>query len=158
MQKNTPHFSFISALAALFTIIMLTSCSTPKALEYRDFKNLTIEKIGFATSTLKMDITYYNPNNMGLQLKRADLDIYMENNFVGHATQLYQINIPKLQEFTIPVQVDVDMKNVYKNIITSLMNKQVLVKVSGSIQAGKANIFMTLPVNYQGYQSYKIFD
>jgi LEA14-like dessication related protein len=133
---------------------LFLSCSTPKTLQYREFKNLRIEKLGFAISTVRMDIYYYNPNNYGLQLKRADLDIYLDNNLAGHATQEYLITIPKRAEFAIPVQIDVDMKNILKNAFTTILTRQMLVKVTGTVKVGKANIFITFPVYYEGYQTY----
>lgn len=139
------------SLLAVMTILLL-SCSTPKELEYRDFKNFTINKVGFASSTAKMDMIYYNPNNFGLQLKKTDLDIYINGVFLGHSTQEYQVNIPKKDQFIIPVVLVVDMKNLLKNSLTALLNKQVMVKVTGTVRAGKANIFMNIPVNYQGLQ------
>ncbi len=137
---------------------LLNSCSTPKALEYREFKNLTIEKLGFSSSTVRMDIVYYNPNNFGLQLKRVDVDIYLNNTYAGHATEEYQTTIPKLAEFSIPIQVDVDMKNILRNAFTGLLNKQVMVKLTGTVKVGKANVFISFPVNYEGAQAYKIFN
>lgn len=135
-----------------FLPFLLSSCSTPKELEYRDFKNFIINKVGFASSTAKMDMIYYNPNNFGLQLKRTDLNIYINGVFLGHSTQEYQVTIPKKDQFIIPVVLVVDMKNLLKNSLTALLNKQVMVKVTGSVRAGKANFFMTIPVNYEGLQ------
>jgi LEA14-like dessication related protein len=149
---NRFHYSILVFLLCS----ILFSCSTPKALEYREFKNFTLENLGFSSSTVRMDIVYYNPNNFGLQLKRADLDIYINNTYAGHATQEYQISIPKLAEFNMPVQVDVDMKNILKNAFTGLLNKQVMVKITGTVKVGKANLFITFPVNYEGAQSYNI--
>jgi LEA14-like dessication related protein len=149
---------FIRLITFSFLVILFNSCSTPKALEYRAFKNLVVEKMGFASSAVRMDMVYYNPNNFALQLKRADLDIYLDNNLAGHATQEYQITIPKLAEFSIPVQVDVDMKNIFRNAFTSILNKQVLVKVTGTVKVGKANVFLTFPVNYEGTQAYNFFN
>jgi LEA14-like dessication related protein len=155
-----PLYFFRSATFLLLILLcsLLFSCSTPKALEYREFKNLTIQKLGFATSTVTMDIMYYNPNNYGLQVKRADLDIYLNNIYAGHATQEYQITIPKLAEFNLPVQVDVDMKNILKNTYVSLLNSQVMLKVTGTVKVGKANIFISFPVNYEGAQTYNFFN
>ncbi len=144
-------------VALTFIVSSLFSCSPPRALEYRQFKNLTIDKLGFNTSTVKMDVVFYNPNSFGLQLKSTDLDFYVDNNLVGHATELYQIAIPKKAEFTMPVQVDVDMKNIYRNALASLLTNQLLVKVTGTVQVGKAHIFLKFPVNYEGYQSYSMF-
>ena len=137
--------------------ILATSCQAPKELVYRDFKNLKIEKVGFASTTLKLDLIYYNPNNFGLQLKYADLDIFVDNNYLGHSTQDYQINIPRLAEFTMPMQLDVDMKNLLKNSFQSLLGKEVLVKITGTVKLGKANVYKTFPVNYEGLQTFSAF-
>lgn len=136
---------------------MVTSCQAPKDLVYRDFTNLKLEKLGFGSSTLKLDLIYYNPNNFGLQLKSTDLDIFIDGNYLGHSAQDYQITIPKLADFTLPLQVDVDMKNLLKNALTSILGKEVMVKVTGKVKLGKANVFKIFPVNYEGLQKFSVF-
>jgi hypothetical protein len=130
--------------------ILLFSCSTPKQLVYRDFRNFSIQQLGFASSAIKMDLVYFNPNHFGLQLKRTELDIYINNNYLGHTAQEYQITIPRNEEFTLPINVAVDMKNLLKNGLSTFFNTEVTVKVVGSIKVGKANVFMSIPVQYEG--------
>ena len=142
-QKTTLPFFLLLTL-------LLVSCSTPKELEYRDFRNFSIQKIGFSTSSAKMDMIYYNPNGFGLQLKRTELDIFVNGVLLGHSSQEYQITIPKKEQFIIPITMDIDMKNLIKNSLTTLFNKEVNVKVTGSIKVGKANVFISFPVNYEG--------
>ena len=141
-------------LAFLAIIIFMTSCREPKALEYRDFKNLSSDKLGFSSSIFNIDLVYYNPNNFGLDLKQTNLDIYIDNNYLGHTEQDYQIHIPKKGEFTLPVKIDVDMKNAYKNALPALFGKEVLLKVTGKIKLGKANVYKTFDVNYEGMQKF----
>jgi LEA14-like dessication related protein len=141
----------------LTILIYTTSCQAPKDLVYRDFKNLKVEKMGFAATTLRVDLVYYNPNNFGLQLKYTDLDIYINNNYLGHSSQDYQITIPRLAEFTMPLAIEVDMKNLLKNAFPTLLGKEVLVKVTGTVKLGKANVFKTFPVNYEGVQIFSAF-
>lgn len=141
-------------LAFLAIIIFMTSCREPKALEYRDFKNLSSNKLGFSSSIFNIDLVYYNPNNFGLDLKQTNLDIYIDNNYLGHTEQDYQIHIPKKGEFTLPVKIDVDMKNAYKNALPALFGKEVLLKVTGKIKLGKANVYKTFDVNYEGMQKF----
>ncbi len=137
-------------------IFFVSSCREPKELEYRDFKNLKSEKLGFATSTFKLDLVYYNPNNFGLQLKSTDLDIYVDSNYLGHTAQEYQITIPRRGEFIIPVEIEVDMKNAYKNAIPALMGKEIWLKITGKVKLGKANVFKTFNVNYAGLQKFSM--
>ena len=146
----------ILLLIASMTLLLI-SCSTPKELEYRDFKNLTINQLGFSATAIRMDLIYYNPNKFGLQLKSFELDIFQNDNYLGHSTQEQLVAIPGRAEFTIPVKVDVDMKNLLKNGITSLLSNQVVIKVTGTVKVGKGNIFKSFPVNYEGVQNFSIF-
>lgn len=149
--KLTPHL-----LAFLVVLIFMSSCREPKELEYRDFKNLSSEKLGFSSSTFKIDLVYYNPNNFGLQLKRTDLDIFIDSNYLGHTAQDYQINIPKKGEFTLPLSIEVDMKNAYKNAVPALLGKEVLVRLVGKIKLGKANVYKSFNVNYESKQKFSL--
>ena len=62
----------------ILLIFLTPSCQAPKELVYRDFKNLSVDKIGFASTMLKIDLIYFNPNNFGLQLKYTDLQMGKE--------------------------------------------------------------------------------
>jgi LEA14-like dessication related protein len=143
-------------LSFLLTILLI-SCSTPKELEYRDFRNFTIDKLGFSSSAIKMDLVYYNPNNFGLQLKTTDLDIFLDNNYLGHTIQDELVSIPRREEFAIPIKIDVDMKNLLKNGFATLMSNEVTIKVTGTVKVGKGSIFKSFPVNYEGRQKFTIF-
>lgn len=147
----------LSSLLVISVILFTSSCQAPKELIYRDFKNLKVDKMGFSATTLKVDLIYYNPNNFGLQLKYTDLDIYIDNNYLGHSSQDYQITIPRLAEFTMPLAIEVDMKNLLKNSIPALLGRDVLVKVTGTVKLGKANVFKSFPVSYEGIQRFSTF-
>ena len=136
---------------------LLVSCAAPKELEYRDFKNFSIEKLGFSSSSVRMDLIYFNPNNFGLQLKRTDLDIFLDSNYLGRTAQEYAITIPRRAEFTIPIKMDVDMRNLLKNGFITLFSNEVKVKVTGNVKVGKANVFKSFPVNYEGVQRFTLF-
>jgi LEA14-like dessication related protein len=144
-------------LIFLVVSLLVSSCQSPRELVYRDFKNLKLEKVGFAATTLKVDLIYYNPNNFGLQLKYTDLDIYVDNNYLGHSSQDYQITIPRLAEFTMPLAIEMDMKNLLKNALPTLMGKEVLVKITGTVKLGKVNVYKTFPVSYEGLQRFSAF-
>lgn len=146
-----------SVLFFCILTILLTSCSTPKSLEYRDFKNFSIEKIGIASSAMKMDLVYYNPNRFGLQLMRTDLDVYVDSTYVGHTTQEYQITLPRQREFTIPIKMDVDMKNIIKNAFNLAFSTEINLQITGTVKVGKMNVFKNFPVNYTGKQQLSFF-
>ena len=144
-------------LSLLLLSILPLACSTPKALEYRTFKNFTIEKLGFSSTAIKLDLIYFNPNNYGIELKTTDVDIFVNDTYLGHSAQDYQISIPKKEEFSIPLKIDVDMRNILKNGLNTFLRNEVTVKITGSIKIGKANVFMIFPILYEGKQIFSFF-
>src|SRR5450755_1633365 len=134
----------------LYCILVFTilSCAAPKPLEYKTFHNFSIQKLGFTSSTIKLDLEYYNPNNFGMQLKNSDLDIFIDGNLLGHSSFDTLIRIPRRDTFILPIKFDVDMQNIFKNAWSTLIGKEVLVRLTGKLKIGKANVFMSLPVNY----------
>ena len=151
MIKSAIHlFLWLSA-----TVIM--SCAAPKALEYTTYKNLSIEKLGFSNSEVKLDLEYYNPNNFGLQLRKTELDIFINNNFLGHSSFDTLLNIPRRDTFLLPIKFAVDMQNLFKNTWNTFAGNEVLIKVTGKLKVGKASIFMSMPVNYEGKYKFSLF-
>jgi len=132
-------------------------CHAPKEFVYQDYKNFHIKKMGFNNSMVILDLQYFNPNNFGLQLKKTDLDIYIDNNFLGHSATDTLINIPRRDTFLLPIKFAVDMKNVFKNAFNALSGNEVTIKVTGKVKVGKANVFMSMPVNYEGKHKFSFF-
>ena len=133
------------------------SCSSPKSLEYRDYHNFTIDKLGFNNSTVSLDIEYYNPNNFRMQLRNTDLDVFINGKLFGHSSTDTLIQIPRRDTFNLPVKFDVNMQTVFQNALNTLFGKEVLLRVSGKIKVGKARVFMYFPVNYESKEIFTLF-
>jgi len=141
----------------IIVISAFLSCSSPKDLEYVDYQNFSIQNLGFNNSTVSLDMKYYNPNNFGLQLKNTDLDIFINGNLLGHSSSDSLIRIPRRDTFNIPVKFDVNMQSLFKNALNTLLGKEILVKLTGRIRVGKANIFKSFPVNYETKETFSLF-
>ena len=133
------------------------SCSTPKALEYISYNNFTIEKLGFDYSTVNLDLKYFNPNNFRMQLRNTNLDVFINGKLFGHSSTDTLIQIPKRDSFTLPIKFNVNMQSVYQNALNTLLGKEVLIKVTGKVKVGKANVFMYFPVNYESKETFSLF-
>lgn len=103
-------------------------------------------------TVVSADLKYYNPNSYELQFRRADLDISLNDKFVGKTVLDTLIRIPKLDTFYVPVQMKVNLKQLFSNALTLLLENEMDVKVSGMIRLGRSGFFMNLPVNYSGKQ------
>ena len=133
------------------------SCSSPKALEYISYSNFTVEKLGFDYSTVNLDLKYFNPNNFRMQLRNTNLDVFVNGKLFGHSSTDTLIQIPKRDTFTMPIKFNVNMQSVYQNALNTLLGKEVLIKVTGKVKVGKANVFMYFPVNYESKETFSLF-
>ena len=92
-----------------------------------------------------------------MELKRTELDIFVDGALLGHSSQELQVAIPKRDVFTIPLKVELDMKNLFKNGLTSLFNKTVSVRAVGTIKVGKAGVYKNFNIDYTSQQEIPLF-
>ncbi len=144
------------ALFPLLFFVVFAACHKPQAFEYRDVKNLKLGALGFDKSRLSMDLVYFNPNHFGVDLKKIDCDIYIDQKYLGKFLLDTTMHIDRKAEFTVPSNIDIDMKNALRNGFTLLFNKEVLLTVKGICRAGKGGIFITIPVNYEARHKFEL--
>lgn len=134
-------------LILLLTLLPVTDLfQEPQFVEARHFR---LASLGIKESTVKTDLYYYNPNGFGLNLKTADLDVFINDRFAGHSLLDTLVHVPARDTFFVPVSVKVDMKNVFPNALTLLMNDSIDLRVEGKMKVGKAGIFVNVPVKYR---------
>ena len=146
----------IFALLGLICVVLL-SCKKPQGFDYRDVKNIKVEKLGFNQTTLGMDLVYFNPNNFGVTLKNVDCDIFINNSFLGHYKLDTVMRIEKKSEFSLPSKLHIDMKNVYKNTLNVLFSKEIELNVKGSSRVSKFGVNVNVPFDYKGKHKLNVF-
>lgn len=147
------------AVIGKFVLILVffgTSFSTGQLIREPDFldaKNFSIGQIGAKESRVNVELVYFNANNFPLQMKRADLDVFVDQRFVGKTILDTLIHVPAKDTFSVPVQVKVDMKNLFPNILTLLTRNEIELKIDGRVRVGRGGIFLNIPVRYTGKQT-----
>ena len=137
--------------------LLFSSCSKPQAFDYRDIRNFRVENVGYDKTLLAMDLVYYNPNSFGVDLRRVDCDVYIDNSYLGKYQLDTLMHIPRRAEFMLPSKIDVDMKTLLKNGLNLLFSQEVLVNVKGTVRVGKAGIFANIPFNYEKRHKLSLF-
>lgn len=148
-----------SALPLLLIGIVFThsGCGIFKEPSFLEMRNLKMDKLGVASSTVRMDLVYDNPNPISFQILSSEFDLYVDEVFLGHATSDSLIQAKRKTSFTLPVKLEADMKNLFRNSWSMLMNKTVLVKAKGTITVKAAGIKKLLPLEYEGRHEMKLF-
>ena len=117
--------------------------------EFIEARNFRLGSIGLKESTVQTDLYYFNPNGIILNLKEVDLDVYLNGKYAGHSLLDTMVHIPSRDTFFVPVTVKVDMKSVFPNALTLLMNDSIELRIEGKLKLGKAGIFINVPVKYR---------
>jgi LEA14-like dessication related protein len=136
-------------------IIVLASCANPKDLIYHDVKNFTVGDISL-NPEVGMDVEFYNPNSYGMTLKDANLDLYINDKLVGHATMEEKFKVPAADTFLLPVKLKADLNGVLKNALQVMSNKEMNVKLKGTVKAGRT-ILVPIHINYEGKKKLNVF-
>lgn len=154
--------SYLKKMRYLTTLLILiiiatTSCKKPQGFDYRDLKNFKVNSFGLDRSGISMDLVYFNPNNFGVDLRNVDCDIYLDNTYVGKFLLDTMMHIDRNSEFILPANMEVDMRNIFKNSLNVIFSKEVLVGAKGSTRIGKGGIFVNVPFNYEGRHKLDLF-
>lgn len=92
-----------------------------------------------------------------MRLKEVEVDISVNEKYLGHSKLDSLIRIPKNDTFFIPLKVNVDMKSLLTNSLMAVLSKEVDVKIEGKTKIGKGGLYFNFPIFYQGKQKLKLF-
>jgi LEA14-like dessication related protein len=132
--------------------VALSSCKQPKELVYEGMGNFSIKQAGAKQTTLSMNISLYNPNKYKLKLKSADVDAFLNGNHIGKMNVTDAYELAASDTTSLPVMLNVDLQNILPNALQILLNREVTIKLTGKIIAGRHGVYISLPVNYETRQ------
>jgi LEA14-like dessication related protein len=139
----------ITPLLLFWLVVGIFSCRQIVAPEYVSIDNIKLGGKNFLKTVLSADVKLYNPNKSNLTFKSGSLDIYVDNHLLGHSELDSTIHIPKLNTFTVPVVVNLNIKNILGNALSIGLKDSVLIRLEGNVKVGKSGIFIMRPVKYE---------
>ncbi len=143
---------FRNLLLPVALIFALQSCAQVKALEYQDVEHFRVQQVDLQQATFVTDLRFYNPNSYSLSLKDGDIDVYFSDRYAGKAVLDERTIVPAKDTFLLPVSFTAGLQSIFTNALDILANKEITVRLQGSIKAGKGRIFIRVPVKYEGRQ------
>ena len=116
----------------LVLAILISSCTQVQQVEFRRASNVKVSMDG---PKVAADLTFFNPNNFSMVLKRSEVDISFDGKSVGRIDQQHQMKIVKQSEFTVPVEVQVSLKDLgLGNAIMGILGgKKIPLRFQGKI-------------------------
>lgn len=100
---------------------------------------------------LKAEAVFYNPNKMSGRLKNISVDIFVNGKKAGSVDKDYQVKIPGKGEFSVPLEVRLNLKELgtVDTLLGLLGGKKFDVRYSGSIRLSYRGLPVKVPVDYK---------
>ena len=125
--------------------------------QYRDVRNFHLQNLGLQKSRVSMDFVFFNPNSFPVNLKKIDCDVFVDSSYIGKFLLDTTIHIGRTSEFTLPVNLDVEMKDILKTSFNALISNEVLLGARGTTRVGRSGLYLTIPFRYEGKQKLNLF-
>ena len=144
----------------LVSTLLFSPASHPSKIieqpRFIELRNFGFGQLSMKQSIVTADMFFFNPNSFQLQLKKIDLDIYFDSRYAGKTILDTLIYVPAKDTFSVPVDILVDMKNLFPNILSIVTKEEIGLKVEGKVRVGRSGIFINVPVKYAGMQPIRI--
>ena len=131
-------------------IFIASSCQRPKEdIKLKHIRDVVVD----ATSepTLKANAIFFNPNEMKGKLKKIDVEIFVNGKKAAKVKQDYNMVIPANAEFTVPLVVQLNMKELgfMDTLLGMVGGKKYEVRYEGSVKLNYRGIPISVPVKYK---------
>lgn len=141
------NFQWASVIAFL---LLLQSCARPKEdIVLKHIKDVVAD----ATSepTLQAEAVFFNPNNISGKLRHIEVDIFVNGKKAGTVDKDYKIKIPANSEFTVPLEVKLNIKEIglLDTILGMIGGKKFDVHYKGKLKLLYHGIPVRVPVDYK---------
>jgi LEA14-like dessication related protein len=131
-------------------VLGFASCRKVEAPTFQRLNDFKIKKLGLQKADIGFSVTYFNPNNFGVAVKEAAIDVYIDSLYIGKFVQESDVSVDKKADFTVPLTGSIPVAKALQLNVEDFLNKEVGVKALGNVKVGKAGVFITRDFNYQG--------
>ena len=135
---------------SLLSLVLLAGCANVKDPEFRRIEHFGLRKIGLTQATIGFNVTYFNPNKFGVTVKDAAADVYVDSLYLGKFSQDGPVDVKKDAEFSVPFSGAISLQTALNLKIEDLATKEIFLRADGSARVGKAGVYVTRPIHYQG--------
>ena len=151
MVKDLGFNRLIVRLVFVFvSVFILGSCHKPdQDIVLKHVKDVVAD----ATSepTLRAEAVFFNPNRMSGKLRNIDVEIFVNGKKAGSVDKDYTIKIPANGEFSVPLEVKLNMKELgtMDTILGMLGGKKFDIKYVGNLKLSYRGMPIRVPIDHK---------
>ena len=140
-------------LLALLLMGFLFACSSPKQPEFQSIANPKVIQLSMKKTHIEVDVVLNNPNGVGVDITKMEVDIFVNNVHIGKTTQTHEAIIPADSNFNLPLKFEFSPKEVLNigslgGLLGALKDKKVKMKYKGFVSVKVLDKELSVPFDY----------
>lgn len=135
--------------------VLLAGCKPKQNIEFKYVKDVIVD--AHTDPILKGNAVLYNPNNQRMKLRKINVDVYVNDKKAARIDQEPSLLIPAEAEFTIPLEVKLNIKELgfMDTLFGMLGGKKMKVRYKGTVSVTYKGVPVRVPVDYENTVNFR---
>jgi LEA14-like dessication related protein len=135
-------------LIGIVLVMVIGSCKPKEDVVLRNIRDIVVD--ADTEPLLRAQAVLYNPNNIRMKLRKINIDVYVDGKKSGRIDQENKLTIPAQAEFTVPLEVKLNLKELglLDTLFGMIGGKKMKVQYKGSISITYKGIPIKIPIDY----------
>ncbi len=141
------------------------ACENMDKPQFQAINNVELKSINIANGfnvEMSGDLTFFNPNDVTVDVSELEADVYINGNKITTVTQNLKTQMKASDEFTIPLTCNIPLETVFNDFkkggfLNNLIKKKKIdLKLDGALKATRGGVGMDVPFDYEETHELKI--
>jgi hypothetical protein len=145
---------------SVLVLVGLSACDKPQSPEFKYLDNVVVNLESLTSANLHAEAVLHNPNKNTITIKSADIDIIVGEKVIAALEQDFDIKALGNADFTIPLDVQIKLKDLNLNAIGSALGllgaKGQEIRYLGKIKVKAYGVPFSVKVDYKDNINLKI--
>ncbi len=151
----------------LLSMTVFFACENMDKPQFQAVNNVELKSINIANGfnvEMSGDVTFFNPNDVTVDVSELEADVYVNGNKLTTVTQNLKTQMNASDEFTIPLTCNIPLETVFKDFKDGgffknlLKKKKIDLKLDGQLKATRGGVGMDVPFNYEETHELKLLN
>ncbi len=132
--------------------IIFFSCTRPEEMPvFKGVGDIKVDKVSGTQAFLNGNAYFYNPNKVGMTLKKVDIEVTLEDKKIGKINHSVRTKVGALSEFKVPVDAtfNIGEVGVIKSILNVLQGRKMKARYQGYIKLSYRGLPIKVKVDYE---------
>ncbi|MDG6220969.1 MAG: LEA type 2 family protein [Candidatus Thermoplasmatota archaeon] len=101
LSSGKKIFILVVIVILVLGVILAASFQEPS------IKSVRLSSASILGRTLNVDVLVHNPNMIGGRVEKIDLDIYINDEYVGHISERQNVEVPAQGDVVLPLRIQI---------------------------------------------------